>query len=276
MICIFVAIACLLIIMGFLDTFVLKRSEETGTASGASAQQGSTSLATPELPAGSEVPNNLNMGMAGAPLSVTDLQAPRTAGPEKHFTLTAEPARLSLNHGTSVAAWTFNGSAPGPTLRVRQGDMVVVTLVNHLTFGVTIHWHGVSVPNADDGVAGVTQDAVKPGQSYTYRFPAKNAGTYWYHSHQFSYAETTGGLYGMLIVDPANPQTHDDVDSSVTLHDWNGANNDATGDQYDDRHGADQRASGTMGAPAGTELCQRSTCSDIAGRALYGGRPGWS
>ncbi|GHO87371.1 multicopper oxidase family protein [Dictyobacter formicarum] len=220
-ICVFVAIACLLVLMGFLDTFVLKRPE----AGPPNPPAASVPLKAPELPTGAEVPQALNMGMPGAPISVTDLQATHSTAPEKHFTLTAEAASLALDHGAPVQAWTFNGSAPGPTLRVRQGDMVVVTLINHLSFGVTIHWHGVSVPNADDGVAGVTQNAVKPGQSYTYRFLAKDAGTYWYHSHQFSYTETTGGLYGMLIVDPASPQVHDDVDSSVTLHDWNGANN---------------------------------------------------
>ena len=109
-------------------------------------------------------------------------------------------------------AWTYNGTSPGPTLRVRQGDLVVVHLVNHLSVGVTIHWHGVAVPNSADGVAGVTQDAVKPGQSYTYRFLAKDPGTYWYHSHQESFEETGNGLYGMLVVEPARPVVHDDVD----------------------------------------------------------------
>ncbi len=82
----------------------------------------------------------------------------------------------------------------------------MVTLVNHLSFGVTIHWHGIDVPNSADGVAGVTQDAVQPGQSYIYRFLAKDPGTYWYHSHQFSYAETTGGLYGTIIVVSHSPR----------------------------------------------------------------------
>ena len=144
------------------------------------------------------------MGMAGAPISVTQLQAPATAAHVDHFTLTVQPGQLTLGSGITVPAWTFDGTAPGPTLRVRRGDEIVVTLVNHLSFGVTIHWHGVRVPNSADGVAGVTQDAVKPGQTYVYRFIALDAGTYWYHSHQFSFEETTNGLYGMLIVDPAD------------------------------------------------------------------------
>ena len=71
--------------------------------------------------------------------------------------------------------------------------------------GITLHWHGVDVPNAEDGVAGVTQDAVMPGQEYTYRFVAKQAGTYWYHSHQVSHEQVIGGLLGPLVVQPRHP-----------------------------------------------------------------------
>ena len=182
-------------------------------------------LQAPQIQAGPGVPTSVNMGMAHAPISVTQLQVPSTAAHVDHFTLTAQPAHLTLGSGITVPAWTFNGTAPGPTLRVRQGDEVVVTLVNHLSFGVTIHWHGVRIANAADGVAGVTQDAVKPGQSYVYRFIPPDAGTYWYHSHQFSDEETTNGLFGMLIVDPATPTIHADVEYSVALHAWNGPNN---------------------------------------------------
>ncbi|HLZ58588.1 MAG TPA: multicopper oxidase family protein [Ktedonosporobacter sp.] len=182
-------------------------------------------LPAPQPPTGPEVPNALNMGMAGAPTSLTALHGPTTAAHVKQFTLTAQAAQIQLGSGVSIPAWTFNGSAPGPTLRVQQGDLVVVTVVNHLSFGVTIHWHGINVPNMEDGVAGVTQDAIKPGRSYVYHFIASDPGTYWYHSHQFSYDETTGGLYGTIIVDPATPTTHDDVDYNVALHDWNATNN---------------------------------------------------
>lgn len=162
-------------------------------------------------------------GMSGPALPVTQLQAPETAAHIDTFTLTAQPAHLSFSSGKSVNAWTFNGTSPGPTLHVHQGDLVIVHLVNHLSIGVTIHWHGVVVPNSADGVAGVTQNAVQPGQSYTYRFLAKDAGTYWYHSHQLSFEETGQGLFGMLVVDPATPSTHDDVDAALVLHTWGSA-----------------------------------------------------
>ncbi|HEV2661270.1 MAG TPA: multicopper oxidase domain-containing protein, partial [Ktedonobacteraceae bacterium] len=193
-------------------------SVSTGTS------KSTSSLPAPQLSPGPGVPTAINMGMPGAPTSITSLQAPLTAAHMKHFTLVAQNSVISVGSGIQVPAWTFNGSAPGPTLHVRQGDLVVVNVVNHLSFGITIHWHGIEVPNSADGVAGVTQDAIKPGQSYTYRFFANEPGTYWYHSHQFSYAETVGGLFGTIVVDPTTPTIHADVDESVALHEWNGAN----------------------------------------------------
>jgi len=210
-------LALLLTIEGCYELFLMPPAADDAAPP---SQSQVATLQAPRMPLGAGVPTSLNMGMPGAPTSITSLQAPRTAASVKHFTLTAQPARLALGAHATTPAWTFNGTAPGPTLRVRQGDLVTVNLVNHLSFGVTIHWHGVSVPNSADGVAGVTQDAVKPGQTYTYRFIAKDAGTYWYHSHQFSYEETTDGLYGMLVVDPAKPTIHADVDYSVALHEW--------------------------------------------------------
>ena len=88
-------------------------------------------------------------------------------------------------------------------MRVTEGDLVDVTLVNRdIAGGVTIHWHGVDVPNAEDGVAGVTQDAVLPGGSFRYRFVADDAGTYWYHTHQAASDGVQRGLFWVLIVQP--------------------------------------------------------------------------
>lgn len=108
------------------------------------------------------------------------------------------------------ARYTLNGTTPGPQLRVEQGDLVEVTLVNEsVPDGVTLHWHGVDVPNAEDGVAGVTQDAVAVGGTHTYRFVAEDAGTYWYHSHQVSHAQVRGGLFGTLVVTPPTGEAAD-------------------------------------------------------------------
>jgi FtsP/CotA-like multicopper oxidase with cupredoxin domain len=119
--------------------------------------------------------------------------------------------------------YTLNGTTPGPELRVEQGDLVEVTLVNaSVPDRVTLHWHGVDVPNAEDGVAGVTQDAVAVGGTHVYRFVAEDAGTYWYHSHQVSHAQVRGGLFGTLVV---TPHTGDAADHDVVaaVHTYGGA-----------------------------------------------------
>ena len=196
----------------------------SATRASASGNTSANVLAAPPLPSGPGVPAAVNMGMPGAATSITTLQAPLTAPHMKSFTLVAQNTLLSLGSGIRVPAWTFNGQAPGPLLRTQQGDLVVVHVVNHLSFGITIHWHGIDSFNSADGVAGVTQNAIAPGQTYTYRFFTNDAGTYWYHSHQLADVETMGGLFGMLIVDPKTPTIHADVDDSLALHEWNGAN----------------------------------------------------
>jgi FtsP/CotA-like multicopper oxidase with cupredoxin domain len=140
------------------------------------------------------------------------------------FTLVAQNSIITLSSGVKIAAWTFNGASPA-NLRVHQGDLVVVGVVNHLSFGITIHWHGINSFNSTDGVAGVTQDAIKAGQTYIYRFIPHEAGTFWFHAHQLAYEETAGGLFGKLIVDPTTPTIHADVDVAVALHLWNGPDN---------------------------------------------------
>src|SRR5262249_15686560 len=101
---------------------------------------------------------------------------------------------------------------------VNQGDRVQVTLVNHLPESTTIHWHGVVLPNAEDGVAGVTQDAVLPGADYTYEFVARDAGTSWYHSHQQTEEQLPRGLSGSLVVFPTNQHELEQRDHTLTLH----------------------------------------------------------
>ncbi|BCT75013.1 hypothetical protein SCMU_08550 [Sinomonas cyclohexanicum] len=128
-----------------------------------------------------------------------------TGGAVREFTLHARAERVTLDDGRSVDALTF-GSLPGPELRAVQSETIKVTLVNDsVPDGVTLHWHGYDVPNAMDGVPGVTQDAVMPGASFTYEFPAAQAGTYWYHTHQNGSVDVPLGLYGALVVDPASP-----------------------------------------------------------------------
>jgi FtsP/CotA-like multicopper oxidase with cupredoxin domain len=154
-------------------------------------------------------------------MSVTELTGPKEGLPDRRFTLVAQKMQVKLSSGQTVEAWTFNGQVPGPELRVRQGELVEVTLENRdIAQGVTIHWHGVNVPNAEDGVAGLTQEAVMPGQHFVYRFRAKESGTYWYHSHQASSEEVSRGLFGAFVVEPANNAKSAEQNLVVLAHQW--------------------------------------------------------
>jgi FtsP/CotA-like multicopper oxidase with cupredoxin domain len=152
--------------------------------------------------------------------SVADLTGPRDGVPDVALTLTARHAAVTLDSGATVDALTFDGTAPGPELRVRAGQLVEVTLRNaDVAEGVTLHWHGLDVPNAEDGVAGVTQDAVAPGGEHVYRFRPAQVGTFWYHSHQDSAATVHRGLFGALVVEPPEGGTPDVV---LLGHTWPG------------------------------------------------------
>ena len=156
---------------------------------------------------------NVSAPVADRPaVSLTSLTQPPGTEPVKSFTLTAQVAQID-----GQAAWTYNGTVPGPELRVTQGDRVRVTLVNHLPAATTIHWHGLRLPNAEDGVAGITQDAVPPGHTFTYEFVVQDAGTYWYHPHQDTETQLDRGLFGALVVAPRGGPAAD-RDYVVLLH----------------------------------------------------------
>jgi FtsP/CotA-like multicopper oxidase with cupredoxin domain len=157
-------------------------------------------------------------------ISVDRLHGPRAGKPDYRITLVAQKADVELGRGRTTEAWTFNSKVPGPEIRVRQGDLVEATLVNKdIDEGVTIHWHGVDVPNAEDGVAGVTQDAVMPGERYVYRFRADQLGTFWYHSHQISSQQVRRGLYGAFVIEPRQQPRRRRLDLTVIAHDFSGA-----------------------------------------------------
>jgi FtsP/CotA-like multicopper oxidase with cupredoxin domain len=148
--------------------------------------------------------------------SVAELTGPSTGKPDVAVDLAARKQRFRLASGEQEDGYTLNGSSPGPALQAHQGDLVQVTLRNvDVPDGVTLHWHGVDVPNAEDGVAGVTQDAVLPGRSFVYRFVATHAGTYWYHSHQAAHEQVRGGLFGTLVVLPEQAIAARDVVAPV-------------------------------------------------------------
>jgi FtsP/CotA-like multicopper oxidase with cupredoxin domain len=127
--------------------------------------------------------------------------------------------RLISDAHPETEVWGFDGVVPGPELRYRQGERLRVTARNALPGTTTIHWHGLRVPNAMDGVPHLTQAPIPPGGEFAYEFPLHDAGTFWYHPNDHSSEQVARGLYGALIVEEREPIA---VDRDVTwvLSDW--------------------------------------------------------
>jgi len=128
-------------------------------------------------------------------------------------------ARLRGPQEAPTPIWGYDGLSPGPTLRVKQGEELKVRLVNDLDQATVIHWHGLRIDNAMDGVPHLTQMPVEPGQSFDYRFTPPDAGTFWYHTHFGSSEQLARGLYGVLIVEEREPPQVD-RDLMLVVDDW--------------------------------------------------------
>lgn len=136
----------------------------------------------------------------------------------KVFELTAEEIEWETEPGTMMEALAYNGQVPGPQLRVELGDSVRVILNNELSDPTALHFHGLLLPNDMDGVPGLNQPSILPGESFTYEFTLRNSGSHMYHSHFDSATQVTKGLLGAFIVDdPADPQV--DLDYTMILND---------------------------------------------------------
>lgn len=132
----------------------------------------------------------------------------------KEFALSAEPIRWEYAESKTILAWGYNGQVPGPEIRVAEGDRVRIVFTNKLPKATTLHWHGIDVPFEQDGVPGVTQKAIKPGETYTYEFVAKPAGTRFYHTHGGvamgdEAQQLDMGLSGAFIIEPRGYQKPD-------------------------------------------------------------------
>jgi FtsP/CotA-like multicopper oxidase with cupredoxin domain len=144
------------------------------------------------------------------------------AGSEaKEFRLVARPATVPLVGGRhpGTEAWTFNGTVPGPEIRLRQGERVRITVENRLAEATTVHCHGIRLPNAMDGVPHLTQPPIAPGETFRYEFDVPDAGTYWYHPHANSAEQVGRGLSGPLIIEEREP-IRVDRDVVWMLNDW--------------------------------------------------------
>jgi CopA family copper-resistance protein len=134
------------------------------------------------------------------------------------FDLRIGETRVDIT-GRERTALTINGSLPGPLLRWREGDTVTLRVTNTLDEDTSIHWHGILLPAAMDGVPGLSFAGIRPGETYPYRFPVRQAGTYWYHSH--SAFQEQQGIYGPLVIAPREPEPFRyDREHVVLLTDW--------------------------------------------------------
>ena len=136
-----------------------------------------------------------------------------------HLKAASATAQLAPARYKPTPVWAFNGSVPGPMLRGRQGQRMRVSVENGLDQDTSVHWHGLRLENAMDGVPGMTQDPIRPGETFDYDFRLPDAGTYWYHSHSRSYEQVARGLSGPLIIDEVEPPEVD-ADEVLVLDDW--------------------------------------------------------
>ncbi|MCT7656410.1 multicopper oxidase domain-containing protein [Oceanimonas sp. NS1] len=150
-----------------------------------------------------------------APGTVTG-HVPVLSGTEFDLVIDETPVNFT---GRPRMATTINGSIPGPTLRMREGDTVTIRVTNRLKEPTSIHWHGIILPFQMDGVPGISFAGIAPGETFTYRYTLEQSGTYWYHSH--SGMQELTGMYGALIIEPAAADTiRADREHVVVLSDW--------------------------------------------------------
>lgn len=145
------------------------------------------------------------------------LLRPRMENGVKVFDLTARKVQWQVEPGRTVEAWAYNGQVPGPQIRVREGDEVRINLKNELEESTSIHFHGLEVPNDQDGVTYLTQPPVKPGASYTYEFTVPNSGSHMYHSHHNSAVQVGNGLLGAFVVEPKRKRAIENVDVDYVM-----------------------------------------------------------
>jgi FtsP/CotA-like multicopper oxidase with cupredoxin domain len=132
----------------------------------------------------------------------------RMNGDWKEFHIVAEPVVRELTEGMRAHLWGYNGQSPGPTIEAVEGDKVRIFVTNKLPEHTTIHWHGMLLPSGMDGVGGLTQPHIKPGQTFVYEFVLKKSGTFMYHPHADEMVQMAMGMMGFIVVHPRDPKLH--------------------------------------------------------------------
>jgi len=139
----------------------------------------------------------------------------------KEFHLIAEPVTREFAPGLSVKCWGYNGVTPGPMIEAVEGDRVRILVTNRLPEPTSIHWHGILLPNGMDGVSGLNQPSIKPGETYAYEFTLRQNGTQMYHPHADETLQMAVGMMGLFIIHPRAAATPPvDRDFAIMLHEW--------------------------------------------------------
>ena len=204
---------------------LLKAGEDTGTSPmGGMAGMGGMNAAGHEA-MGHMAPLSIE-GITDSPADRggTPLAGQRRGG-ALEFELEARPVWWNITPERRISAWAYNGIVPGPAIRVRNGERVRIRFTNRLPEPTSIHWHGIDVPNSQDGVPGVTQKPIEPGESFLYEFTARPAGeprgsgTFIYHSHLEEDRQMPAGLSGTFIIDPpaGRPKT---PERTIAVSEW--------------------------------------------------------
>lgn len=139
----------------------------------------------------------------------------------KEFHLIAEPVEHEFGPGNRIKAWGYNGSTPGPTIEAVEGDRVRIYVTNKLPEHTSVHWHGILLPCGMDGIGGLTQPAIQPGETFVYEFTLQQHGTHMYHPHADEMVQMAMGMMGMFIIHPKQPEEPAvDRDYAILLHNW--------------------------------------------------------
>ena len=157
-------------------------------------------------------------GLAAAPF--LSLRPAAAADGFRELTARKVDVKLAGSDAPASSLWGYDGTVPGPAIRAKKGETLRIRFRNELDVPTSIHWHGIRIDNAMDGVSGLTQDPVPPGETFDYVFTVPDAGTYWYHAHNKSWDEVARGLYGLLIVDEPEPLFLPEADISLMVDDW--------------------------------------------------------
>lgn len=191
----------------------------SGAPSMGASMSGSSQMSDHMAPAPSKGVKDATATVGGQPLAHT------VDGDTWVFRLTAKPVKWEITAGTRVTAWSYNGTVPGPEIRVPYGQKLRVIVKNELPEETTVHWHGIDVPNSMDGVPGVTQKAIPVGGTFNYSFRARPAGggmggTFMYHSHADEDRQVGLGMSAPFVIVPPRAPTYA-VDRTIMIGEWN-------------------------------------------------------